>query len=52
MPPSADEWDTNDIIDIYGSDGVHEQITETAGLEPDQAWLRLLRQVDSSRAPK
>ena len=52
MPPPANEWDTNDIVDIYGSNEVDEEITEAAGLEPDQAWSRLLRQVDSFHAPK
>ena len=52
MPPPADEWDTDDIVDIYGSDGVNEEIAEATGLELDQAWSRLLRQVDSTHAPK
>ena len=52
MPPPADEWDTDDIVDIYGSDGVDEEIAEATRLELDQAWSRLLRQVDSSHAPK
>ena len=51
MPPPANKWDTDDIVDIYRSDGVNKEIAEAAGLELDLAWSRLLRQVDSSHAP-
>ena len=46
MAPPQSFWDSDDMVDIYGSD-VDREIADAAGLE-DPLWPHMIRQVIQS----